>query len=141
MAQRVEQHACGPRTVVRTRRAAVAARLTLFPDGWECGVTFDGLCSCARRPLDPTRDPRSPVPPRLGPGFRFSPLRAAACAYPMALPFGFLTRGAVGVSSSRPEAASAVGTWRQPLHARRPPRRPSSPPSHPRTAPRYGWIV
>src|SRR5258708_2480365 len=59
----------------------------------------------------------------------------------MALPFGFLTRGAVGVWPSRPEVASAVGTWRQPLHARRAPRRPSSPPSNPRRAPGYGWIA
>src|SRR5258708_21833737 len=114
--------------------AVVGGRLTLFRDGLECGVTFEGLCSCARRPLDPTREPRSPVPPRLGPGFRFSPLRAAACAYPMALPFGFLTRGAVGVSPSRPEAASAVGTWRQPLHSHPAARRPSSPPTTPPTA-------
>ena len=54
---------------------------------------------------------------------------------PYATPFGFLTRGAVGVSPSRPEAASAVHTWRQPLHARRAPLRPSSPPSNPRRAP------
>jgi hypothetical protein len=40
------------------------------------------------------------VPPQLGPGFRSSPLRAAACAYSKALPFGDLARGVIGVSNA-----------------------------------------
>jgi len=134
MAQRVEQHA---RDVDEVYARSYAARCrcraaNLFLDGWERGVTFDVLCSCARPPLDPTREPRSPVPPQLGPGFRSSLLRAAACAYSKALPFGDLPRGVIGVSPSRPEVASAVGRGGNCYTHRRDPRSPSSPPSNSR---------
>src|SRR5260370_10592104 len=59
-----------------------------------------------------------------GPGFRFSPLRATASAYPWHYPSAFLTRGGVAVSPSWPEAAGAVVRGGDPHTL--PPRAPAS---------------
>jgi hypothetical protein len=59
----------------------------------------------------------------------------------MALPFGFLTRGAVGVSPSRPEAASAVGRGGNFYTHRRDPPAPFIVPQAIHGGRRgYGWI-
>jgi hypothetical protein len=143
MAQRVEQHARDVDAVYRGSYAAQCRRRAVNPiPGWL------GTWRHFRRFVAVARDVPwirrvNPVPRATETGARVSILAPSrrSLRIPYATPFGFLTGGAVGVSPSRPEAASAVRTWRQPLHARRAPRRPSSPPSNPRRAPGYGWIA